>query len=131
MIMARIFTTAMGLLIIGTVLAVLFNFWADGNDAYRKDAFNGSIGLSAAWFALGMVFIGKQHAKGNRIFTPINLNVLGCGAAIAFLLGTGLPLHAVAVAAEGGGAIVGAAVSTAIGGYGSLTMALAKRDDEE
>ena len=129
--MARIFTTCMYLMLLFTAASIGFSVWADSVELYRKDAFNGAMGIGAGWFALGMVFIGRMRAQGNDLFTPFNLNVCAVATAAVSAVGVAVVLHAVPVLGEGAGALVGAAVSTVVGGASGLTMALAKRDDEE
>ena len=128
--MARIFTTCMYLMVLFTVASIAFSGWADSVDMYRKDAFNGAMGLGAGWFALGMVFIGRMKARGTDWFTPVNLNVCAVATAATAAVAVAIANHAVPVLAEGSGALVGAAVSMVVGGASGLTMALAKRDDE-
>lgn len=130
--MARIFTTAMGLLIMFTVAAFLLAHMANAAGVGEKDAFNLCVGLASAWFALGMVFIGRMKAKGNDLFTPINPNVL-----IAALAGVALVMQAASLYlgqdglhGEGAGVLIGGAMTSFVGAGSSLTMALAKRDDE-
>ena len=131
--MARMFTTAMGLLIMFTIAAFTLSEMARGADVGEKDAFNMCVGLAAAWFALGMVFIGRMRARGNDWFTPVNLNVLLAALAGVLLLIQAARLYfgEAGLHGEGAGVLIGGAMTSFVGAGSSLTMALARRDDEE
>ena len=129
--MAKIFTTCIILVLLFSLSSIFLSVWADDKEAYEKDAFNFAVGLTVAWFTLGMVFIGRMRVQGNAYFTPINLNVVITAACAILVLAVAIGFHALAIIEEGSGALMGLATSAVLGGASGLTMALAKRDQDE
>ena len=148
--MARIYTTCMIVMTLLTVFGLACTAAADGTDKFltnvvegmgadvggslgiHKHIFNFNIGLAGGWFALGVVLIGKMKAQGNKYFTPINLNVIGVVVAALVLVASavfGLG-GSESVQSEGAGMLFGAAFAIVTGGGTSITMALARRDDD-
>ena len=136
---ARIFTTCMIVMVMGTVFGVGSNLVATHDvvaGAVAKHAFNFNIGLVGGWFVLGTVLIGRMHVHGNAHFTPLNLNIVLVGLAV-FLLATSALLQLfdegsrAIITGEGAGMLIGGAYNAILGGITGWAMALAKRDAPE
>ena len=148
---ARVYSNCMIAMVLTTAFGLLCIAAADGTDKFltavvsgvgvetggslgiHKHIFNFNMALAGGWFALGMAFIVKMRARGNKYFTPINFNVIGAILASLLLVGTsvfGLG-GSDSVQGEGAGMLFGSAFSTVSGGIIAIVMALAKQDSPE
>ena len=122
---AKFYTNAMYIVMLLTLGSILLSIFASPELA--KASFIGATSLSAGLFTLGMVFIGRQKAEGNKYMEPFNFNVWIVGVCILAVLASVFSFQDVSVFMD---SVFENVVAGTMSSGVALALGFAKRSEE-